>query len=239
MLEKHLAHKRISLDNRIALDQLMTANKIDKETAIALENNLRGKLNIDKINWEAEYKENYTQVAKGHPNGIPADRIRALDDTYVSTGRVTHRLVLKDASAIKKGSTPEFKTQEVAQKKPHEASRGQAATHTQSAHAKKGIYAAVALVIMLIVVGLFFMMSPGNKPTTTKSTTAGSTAPAEVRYGYINVWSRPSAEVFIDGASVGQTPLARLKVRAGKVSVNLVNTAYNINAHYEEDVVPE
>ncbi|KJU84936.1 PEGA domain protein [Candidatus Magnetobacterium bavaricum] len=238
MLEKHLAHKRISLDNRITLDQLMAANKIDKETAITLENNLRVKLNIDKINWEAEYKENYTQVARSHPNGIPAERIRVLDDTYVSTGRVTYRLVLKDASAIKKGSKPEFKTQEVVQKKPHEVSRGQAAFSTQ-APSRKGIYAAVVLVIMLVVGGLFFIMSPGNKATITKSTTAVSTAPAEVRYGYINVWSRPSAEVFIDDTPVGQTPLAKLKVRAGKVSVKLVNTAYNINAHYEEDVVPE
>ncbi|MBF0317479.1 MAG: serine/threonine protein kinase [Nitrospirae bacterium] len=238
MLEKHLAHKRITLDKRISLDQLMANNKVDKETAITLENDLRAKLNIDKIHWETEYKENYIQLSKSHPGGIPDERIKQLDDTYVSAGRVTHRLVLKDAS--KKTSKPEFKSQEVAQNKPHEASAASPApSHTQSP-SRKGIYAAVVLIVILLAGGLFFMMSPGNKATTqtTKSSTV-STAPTQSRYGYINVWSRPTAEVFIDGTPVGQTPLSRLKVRAGKVNVKLVNKTYNINAHYEEDVVPE
>ncbi|MBF0591824.1 MAG: serine/threonine protein kinase [Nitrospirae bacterium] len=263
MLEKVLSHKRITLDKRMSLDHLMATNKIDKEIAITLENDLRLKLNIGKLQWEGEYKENYTQLSKSHPEGIPPDKIKQIDDTYVSTGRVTHRLVIKDASTGKKTSKQpvEFKSPDIVDKKPQEASkeslriqpRGQAGPSVAKtpsrpdARSRKGIYAVVAIVAIVIIGALLFLMhkpSPLPSPTahvTTETTRPSETAkpPTEARYGYINVWSRPSAEVFINGTSVGQTPLSKLKVRSGKANVRLVNKTYNINESYEEEVAPE
>ncbi|MBF0336958.1 MAG: serine/threonine protein kinase [Nitrospirae bacterium] len=244
LLEKHLAHKRITLDKRIALDQFMTANNIDKATAITLENDIRARLNVDKLQWENEYKDNYIQLSKNHPDGIPDQRIEQLDSTYVTTGRVAHRLVLKDASAKKKASK---QSPEVEAKRYAEVSKGHVAgaplEKTPPASSKKGIYAAVAAVAGVIIVALFLFVMPATKkpfapPLPVPQPTVISPS-ADVRYGYINVWSRPSAEVFIDGTSVGKTPLPQLKVRAGKVNIKLVNKAYNINESYEEDVKPE
>ncbi|MBF0344839.1 MAG: serine/threonine protein kinase [Nitrospirae bacterium] len=279
MLEKFLLHKRITLDKRISLDHFINDNKIAKAAALMTENDLRNKLLMGKLQWDNEYKENYTHLAKSCPSGIPPEKIKQLEDTYVATGRVTHRLVIKEQSVENKAEKqpPESKSPIAVDKKPKEeppeekpkikpaenkihpalGSRIEPAIEkTQpppGASPKKPLYAAAAAIISAVIGVVIFLMpgSKDNKPvkplptqtpqavTETAKPAPTTAAPVEVRYGYINVWSRPSAEVFINGASVGQTPLYNLKVRAGKANVKLVNKTYNVNQSYIEEITPQ
>lgn len=59
-----------------------------------------------------------------------------------------------------------------------------------------------------------------------------------VQYGYINIWSNPSTDIFIDGKSIGRTPKVMIKVPAGKVAIRLVNKTYNIDKTYNENIAP-
>ena len=72
-----------------------------------------------------------------------------------------------------------------------------------------------------------------------RKTVSGDLVLKEKQYGYVNLFTRPWTTVYVDGKSVGNTPLARLKLPAGKVEIRFVNEPKRIDVTKTVDVKPD
>ncbi|QTA82517.1 immunoglobulin-like fold-containing [Desulfonema limicola] len=60
-----------------------------------------------------------------------------------------------------------------------------------------------------------------------------------LQYGYVNIFTKPYAEMFINGKSYGKTPKAKLKLHAGSVDIRFINKSKNIDVIKTIIIEPE
>ncbi|QTA82518.1 Protein kinase domain-containing protein [Desulfonema limicola] len=78
------------------------------------------------------------------------------------------------------------------------------------------------MIILLTAGGMFFLFS--NK---------------EKSYGYINIFTKPYAEMYIDEKFLGKTPKSGLKLPAGHINIRFINKSYNIDVTEQIHVKPD
>jgi len=87
----------------------------------------------------------------------------------------------------------------------------------------KKTIAALAAAVCIVVVGKVFLSVQSNKTD---------------QHGFINVWSKPPAEVYVNGKFMGLSPLSDLKVPSGEVKIRLLNKEQHIDETYTELIEP-
>ena len=70
--------------------------------------------------------------------------------------------------------------------------------------------------------------SPAPAPAVAKAARRARPTPAAPKFGHLNLNSRPWATVYIDGREVGETPLYRHRVKAGRHDITLVNNKFGL-----------
>ncbi|MBF0564689.1 MAG: protein kinase [Nitrospirae bacterium] len=217
LLESYLAARVLSLKDRLFLDSFLGEHQITSDVAQKLEHEVRKACKLPPLDWEAEYIDTMQAACNDHDGKIPADTLRQLKETYVKTPRITEETADKVFNMVAK--PPKSTAMETVGTAP----AGNKRTYTVGA----------ITLAAIIAIGLTLFIFHGMTP---KSTT---TTPPTGRYGYINVWSTPDAEIFINGTSYGTTPQSKLKVPAGKITIKLVNKKLDIEKEYSQSVEPE
>lgn len=173
----------------------------------------------DKSDNVKEYTGQFDLLAKPDVTS-PFGQVIGLKDAYTEGDPVRLTLLGEDDRGLKK---MRFEIDELEVSKNWEI-LGQSASHevSISTHGwKPGTYSYQ-----------FILEDQGGN----RKTVSGDLVLKEKQYGYVNLFTRPWTTVYIDGKSVGNTPLARLKLPAGKVEIRFVNESKRIDVTKTVDV---
>jgi len=321
LLETSLRDKVVTLENRMTLDTFIYDYRLNHDDAKLVEETIREELNLPRLDWAAEYKENYERYSNEHPEGVQPVLIQKFHETYVSAKRislgkaaeiVTSEIAkrIREARAAQEVRTelaepkvapevkaaiaepkaaqevrtelaepkvvPEVKAaiaepkaaQEVetelpepkvateekaaiaepkaAQEVETELPKPKAATEEKAAIAepraqaapwKKMAIAAAACIVVAVTV---FFAKPKTRiePVPTEKDSSTAIPATSDQHGFINVWSKPPAEIYINGKFTGFSPLSNVEVPTGDVKIRLLNKEHNIDETYTEYVEP-
>ncbi len=143
----------------------------------------------------------------------PAGTIRDIKDSYRIGDTISYTVSANDDKSLRKMA---FKVHDTSVRTSWDVS-GQSASQNSSFSTKgwkSGTYT--------------YSLLTEDRAGNTKET-RGSFVLADIQYGYVNIFTRPSAEIYIDGRSLGSTPKAELKLPAGRIDIRFVNESYNID----------
>lgn len=143
----------------------------------------------------------------------PEGEIAGLRDSYIQGDMIVLTLRTKDDKSLKKVS---FSVADSSVKESRDVS-GRSDDHKITFSTEK--------------------WRPGTYPYTfviedranNKKKYTGNIILKEKQYGFVNIFTRPWATIFIDGKSYGHTPIGKLKLPAGDVRIQFVNKSMNIN----------
>lgn len=223
LLGNFLKDKRISLDNRATLDTFLHDYRLNHDDAKLIEESMREKLNLPRLDWTAEYRENYERYSEEHRDEDRQSINLKFHQTYVVPKRVSPEKEMD----ILKGWT---ETLTVARHEPPPVER-EVEVKPPPVKTTVMVKAGVAAVCVLaVIVAAVFIM--GGRSRT------GTELPPMGGYGFINVWSQPPAEIYVNGKLVGLSPQSKIRVPSGEVSIRLLSKEHNIDETYTETVEP-
>ncbi len=143
----------------------------------------------------------------------PTGKIRDIKDSYRIGDTISYTVSANDDKFLRKMA---FKVHDTSVRTSWDVS-GQSASQNSSFSTKgwkSGTYT--------------YSLLTEDRAGNTKET-RGSFVLADIQYGYVNIFTRPSAEIYIDGRSLGSTPKAELKLPAGRVDIRFVNESHDID----------
>lgn len=229
LLESFLKGGGVTLENRITLDELIYDHLLNQDDAKLIEETVREELKLPPLDWSSEYKENYERYSRESTAESREALNQKFHATYVATKRISHgrerdivRSVTESPMTPLQG-IPTLPDEEVAPpgRKPL----------TMKIVAAAGALLAVGL---LAVAGV----KTGVIPAGQKSGTADAPSVSSVKYGQINVWTSPPAEIYVNGKLMGLSPQSGIQVPSGQVTIRLFNREHNIDETYTEHVEP-
>lgn len=226
LLESFLRDKGVTLDNRMTLDRFLHDHRLNHDDAKLIEETLREKLKLPRLDWTTEYRENYERYSEQYPGENHLFN-REFHETYVIAKRISHEKELELVACWTETRAAPGKEPAVAERK--------AATGKKTGLVK---VAAAACVLVAIAAFVVFNLKSGveSPPDTGKLATV--TPIPNVQYGFINVWSNPPAEIYLNGKLMGLSPQSNLQVPSGQVTIRLLSKQHNIDETYTELVEP-
>jgi serine/threonine protein kinase len=223
LLGDFLRDKRISLDNRTALDTFIHDYRLNHDDAKLIEETMREKLNLPRLDWTSEYRENYSRYSEEHPDEDRQSINQKFHQTYVIAKRVSPEKEMDivkgwtQTLTVSRKEVPIVDTEVDAQTPPVK----------KTPLVKAG---AAAACLVAVIIAAVFIMGGRFKPA--------SESPAVKGYGFINVWSQPPAEIHVNGKLVGLSPQSKIRVPSGEVTIRLLSKEHNIDETYTETVEP-
>lgn len=229
ILKSFLTSEGVTLEQRTILDQYLYDHLLNHDDAKLIEETLREESKFPRMDWSTEYSLNYERTLREGLGANPEALKQAFHETYVVTKRISHG---RELDIIRSVGVTEAAP-------PHAAAPPAAATEAPSVKrglSIKAIAGASALLAaaVLIVVNLKLGIVP--LPWGEKHPPAPPTP--DVKYGLINVWTKPPVEIHVNGKLVGMSPQAGIQVPAGQVVIRLLNRDHTIDETYTEFVEP-
>jgi serine/threonine protein kinase len=227
LLEGFLKGEGVTLDHRMALDQYLYDHRLNHDDAKLIEETLREKMSLPRLDWTAEFRENYSKYSEAYPGENHSFNLK-FHETYVIPKRISQE---KEAEIVTGWTTTQAALpRDVASAEPKPV-RGKRLGFREAAVA--------ACVVIVVVAFAFFKRETG---TETAGKAPALNVPAvtqqEVKYGSINVWSKPPVEIYVNGKLMGVSPQSNLRVPSGQVTIRLLSKQYNIDETYTEYVEP-
>lgn len=175
LLDVVLKNRSVSLDNRETLDRFIYNHRLDRDDAKLIEETVREKLKLPRLDWRSEYRENYEKYSKEHPEDIQQAVQKKFHETYVSTKRIS-----------------EGKAQEIEK----------ALTDSKTTSGKKTIYAAAATGagLVIVIMAYFFVYAP--KPAKIGSLNIWSKPPTQIYVNGNHIGLSPQSKIQVPSGEV-------------------------------------
>jgi serine/threonine protein kinase len=241
LLDTFLRDKVVTLENRMTLDTFIFDYRVNHDDAKLIEETMREELSLPRLDWGAEYKENYERYLKEHPEGIQPAIIQKFHDTYVSTKRISRGKASELVKRITEAeAAQEVRTELAGVKAAPEEKAAIAEPGAPVASWKKMAIAGTLAAACIVVAVTAFFSKPNTRiePVPAKIDSPNVNPTTSDQHGFINVWSKPPAEIYINGKLIGLSPLSKIEVPSGAVQIRLLNKEQNIDETYTEYVEP-
>jgi serine/threonine protein kinase len=227
LLEGFLRGGGVTLKNRMRLDEFLHDHLLNHDDAKLIEETLREELKLPGMDWSTEYRENYERYSRENPEEDEATIKQKFHETYVVSKRISHGRGLDIVKSLTEAPIAPMKEL--------------APSETKVDSGKRWVFAktaAAAGTLLAVAVLIVISLKSGIVPSLQNRNLATAPPLSGIKYGFINVWARPPAEIYVNGKLMGLSPQSKIQVPSGQVTIRLLNKEYNIDETYTEFVEP-